>query len=67
MKVETMLIQRAIDGQDPANEGQVKERLWGLRDEMQSWSRLFSNKYRDRTMVGILVMVFQREFSSASL
>lgn len=59
MRVETTLIQRAIDG---PNEEQVKERSWNLRDEIQSWSRLFSKKYRDRTMVGILVMVFQREF-----
>ena len=61
MKVETTLIQRAINGQDPATEEQVKERRWDLRDEIQSWGRLFSNRYRDRTMVGILVMVFQRE------
>jgi hypothetical protein len=30
--------------------------------ELGVWGRLFTKKYRARTMIGVLIMVFQREF-----
>ena len=32
-----------------------------LRDEALAWARLFDHRYIDRTLVGIVVMLFQRE------
>ena len=32
-----------------------------LRDEALSWARLFDRRYIDRTLVGVVVMFFQRE------
>lgn len=54
MQVETILVQR-VDG-DRMTKGVV--------DELRAWKRLFGRKYRDRTMVGVLIMVFQRTLSS---
>lgn len=54
MKVETTLVQRILDDED--NNYQPG----GLRAEIRAWGRLFNNKYRDRTMIGIFIMVFQR-------
>jgi Sugar (and other) transporter len=34
--------------------------LSGLRKEAFAWARLFDRRYIDRTMVGIMVMFFQR-------
>lgn len=34
-----------------------------LRDEALAWARLFDHRYIDRTLVGVVVMFFQREFS----
>jgi hypothetical protein len=33
-----------------------------LRKEALAWARLFDNRYIDRTLVGVLVMFFQREY-----
>lgn len=32
-----------------------------LRDEALAWARLFDRRYIDRTLVGVVVMCFQRE------
>lgn len=32
-----------------------------LRDEALAWARLFDHRYIDRTLVGVVVMFFQRE------
>jgi hypothetical protein len=59
MKVETALVQRAlIDGDMDANEH--VQPSWTLQGEIRAWGRLFHDKYRPRTMIGILIMVFQR-------
>ncbi|TEB33198.1 general substrate transporter [Coprinellus micaceus] len=51
MKVETELIQKtfAMDGDKS-----------GFKTELRAWGRLFSKEYRDRTLVGVLIMFFQQ-------
>lgn len=51
MRVEATLIQSTSDDVETKD---------GWRKEMRGWKRLFEFKYRDRTMVGVLMMVFQR-------
>jgi len=57
MQVETILVQR-LDGDRTTK---------GVFDELRAWKKLFGRKYRDRTMVGVLIMVFQRTLSCCSL
>ena len=57
MQVETILVQR-VDGDRTTK---------GVFDELRAWKKLFERKYRDRTMVGVLIMVFQRTLSCCSL
>ena len=35
-----------------------------LRNEALAWARLFDRRYIDRTLVGVMVMFFQRECPS---
>jgi hypothetical protein len=53
MRVETELIHRSLGNKSDKS---------GFKAEWKTWKRLFTKKYRDRTMVGVLVMVFQRAF-----
>jgi len=64
MRVETRLIQQTIVDRDN-NPDDL--RPWSLRAELRGWKRLFDRKYRDRTMVGVLIMVFQRTFPTPQL
>ena len=57
MQVETILVQR-VDGDRTTK---------GVFDELRAWKKLFGRKYRDRTMVGVLIMVFQRTLSFCSV
>ena len=57
MQVETILVQR-VDGDRTTK---------GIFDELRAWKKLFGRKYRDRTMVGVLIMVFQRTLSFCSV
>lgn len=59
MRVETTLVKRALDDDD-------QFQPWSLRTEIRAWSRLFRPKHRDRTMIGVLIMVFQREFTCST-
>lgn len=59
MKVETALTQRTLHGGE--NEGVEPNKPGGFRDEIRAWRRLFESKYRDRTMIGVFIMVFQRK------
>jgi len=58
MRVETELIRRSL--------GSESDTL-GFKAEWKAWKKLFSKKYRDRTMIGVLIMVFQRAFSPCHL
>ncbi|KAF8234435.1 general substrate transporter, partial [Tricholoma matsutake] len=58
MKVETRLIQQTITGGESTDTD--KREPWTLRAELRGWKRLFGQKYRDRTMVGVFIMVFQQ-------
>ncbi len=51
MKVEATLIQ-----QTNPDVGKL-----GIVEEIKTWEQLFSPRYRDRTLIGILIMVFQRK------
>lgn len=51
MRVETELISRSL-GNEPGKSG--------FKAEWKIWKKLFNEKYRDRTMIGVLIMVFQR-------
>jgi hypothetical protein len=51
MRVETELIHRSLGNESDKS---------GFKAEWKTWKRLFSKKYRDRTMIGVSVMVFQR-------
>lgn len=50
MRVEVALEQRTM--------GDVK--TGGFYAEIKAWSHLFTKRYYKRTMIGILMMVFQR-------
>lgn len=39
----------------------LKSKSANITAEFRSWARLFSKKFIDRTWIGILMMVFQRE------
>ncbi|GLB37892.1 putative major facilitator superfamily, sugar transporter (TC 2.A.1.1) family protein [Lyophyllum shimeji] len=54
MRVEATLVQHAI------RDGNEQLRAWNLEAELRGWRRLFQRKYLDRTMVGVLIMVFQQ-------
>jgi hypothetical protein len=51
MEAEAIVLQKAspISGRRP------------LRTEALAWARLFDSRYIDRTLVGVMVMFFQRE------
>lgn len=51
MEAEAIMLQRTspIDRNRP------------LRNEALAWARLFDRRYIDRTLVGVMVMFFQRE------
>lgn len=51
MQVETTLIQQTL-GRDKND----------LRSEALAWARLFHRKFIDRSLIGILMMFFQRGF-----
>ena len=55
MRVETELIHRSLLVGEPDKSG--------FKAEWKTWKKLFKKKYRDRTMIGVLIMVFQRVFS----
>ena len=52
MRTEATLIERTIGSADKDG---------SLRAEVHAWSRLFSKKYIDRTSIGVMMMVYQRE------
>lgn len=58
MRVERELIHRSL-GHEPDRSG--------FKAEWKAWKMLFSKNHRDRTSIGVLIMVFQRVFSSLSL
>ena len=66
MKVEAALVQRldllqnAVDG-DIASTGGSNGKPRTVRSEWGTWSRLISRPYRERTLIGVMVMVFQRK------
>lgn len=51
MEVEALMLQKTspVDKSRP------------LRNEALAWARLFDHRYIDRTLVGVVVMFFQRE------
>lgn len=51
MEAEAMMLQKT----SPIGRGRP------LRDEALAWARLFDHRYIDRTLVGVVVMFFQRE------
>jgi hypothetical protein len=66
MKVEAALVQRldllrnAVDG-DTGSTGGSNGKPPTVRSEWETWSRLFSRSYRERTLIGVMIMVFQRK------
>jgi len=53
MRVEATMIHRTLGTAEDYKAG-------SLSSELKTWKRLFGRKYCDRTMVGVLMMVFQR-------
>ena len=53
MRVETALIQHTLGLKTTSNE-------FNLKAELQAWKKLFEVKLRDRTLIGVLIMFFQR-------
>ena len=58
MRVETELIHRSL-----GNESDKP----GFIAEWKAWKKLFQKKYRDRTLIGVSVMFFQRASFSRPL
>ncbi|KAJ2935042.1 hypothetical protein H1R20_g2028, partial [Candolleomyces eurysporus] len=52
MRVENELIHRRFGAEDSGKEG--------FGSEARAWGRLFSKEYRERTWIGVLIMVFQQ-------
>ena len=63
MRVETELIHRSLRTESDSDDNKKS----GIKAEWKTWKTLFSKKYRDRTMIGLLVMVFQRSSLPPSL
>ncbi|KAK7029544.1 hypothetical protein VNI00_014421 [Paramarasmius palmivorus] len=53
MRVEATVIQRTLGSAEVP-------KTWNLSKEIRTWKRLFGEKHRDRTSVGVLMMVFQQ-------
>ncbi|KDR69748.1 hypothetical protein GALMADRAFT_907602 [Galerina marginata CBS 339.88] len=61
MRVETTLIQRTLERELELDDGRgVTSDQTGLRTEWKAWKKLFEERYRDRTWIGVLIMVFQQ-------
>ena len=73
MQVEARLIRRTQDlsispsgtrhsgiGIQLGDDDDLKSKSAKIAAEVESWTRLFSRKFIDRTWIGILMMVFQR-------
>ena len=60
--METELIHRSLRTESETDDNKKS----GIKAEWKTWKTLFSKKYRDRTMIGLLVMVFQRSSFSPS-
>ena len=60
MKVEAILVQPMSLISDAGTNGGMTGKL-GFQSEWATWKRLFSRAYRERTLIGVMVMVFQRE------
>ena len=58
MKVEAALVKRLDDNTDSTAGSNGKPPT--VRSEWGTWSRLFSRPYRERTLIGVMIMVFQR-------
>ncbi|KAL0955572.1 hypothetical protein HGRIS_001810 [Hohenbuehelia grisea] len=59
MRVEAAVIQRTLELDSMAH-GQHVHEARGIRRELYDWARLLQYKYRDRTAIGVLMMVFQQ-------
>lgn len=53
MRVEVALIERGLGVENHDNGSR-------LRKEWLAWKTLFDDKFKDRTWIGVLIMVFQR-------
>ncbi|KAM6502998.1 General substrate transporter [Amanita muscaria] len=56
MKVEASLVQRL----NFLHDADTDTNKSGLMSEWKAWNRLFSPKYRERTLIGVLIMFFQQ-------
>lgn len=56
MRVEASLIQRL----NFLHDADTDTNKSGLMSEWKAWKRLFSPKYRERTLIGVLIMFFQQ-------
>ena len=62
MRVETTLIQRVLARELGVSQTHSMQKLdSGFGVEWRAWKRLFQERYRSRTWIGVLIMVFQRE------
>lgn len=59
MQVEAALVQRRTLASDDG--GKYSRYPAAIRP----WAQLFEHRYRDRTMIGILMMCFQRAYKSS--
>ena len=50
MRVEVALIEHSLEPFNSSN----------LDTDLRSWKRLFEEKYRERTLIGVFIMFFQR-------
>ena len=64
MRVEVLLVARRLQSEVKSSHTPFdSEESSGWDKEWRSWKRFFDWKWRDRTMVGVLIMFFQRRFS----
>jgi len=61
MKIEAVLVQRMTLISDTDTHGNVGVTgKQGFQSEWATWKRLFSRAYRERTLIGVMVMAFQQ-------
>lgn len=61
-----MQVEAAVIAQSTGSDAPRAHKVGSFRAELYAWRRLFSPKLRPRTLIGVLMMFFQRTSSNRS-
>ena len=62
-----MQVEAALIEQTSANDGTSVAKAGTLQAEVYAWKRLFGPKLLRRTLIGVVMMIFQRTFHASPL